>query len=403
MQTRFATSCNHLRMWGLKGFKRWVFLGAVVTVVVLLAAAWLMRVEIIRTTLDPRVPFQTYKPPAAPDYAEARAWALLPGKPAEQTLPADVFFIGPTTYDGGEHWNAPWHDEEALRLTRRVMLPNYAGPFARVGRVFAPHYRQASLYSHLNLREDARRARRFAYADVLAAFRVWRRTQDAGRPLVVVGVEQGGLLADRLVREEIAPDRDLLARLAGVYLIETVVPAEAYGESATIPACWMRAQARCAVAWATPRERSAREMLKRSLVWDDRGFLVELGERPALCVNPLLGARSDAPAPDKDNLGAAVATGFEWNERPAFLQRQVAARCVEGVLDVSRPRSQVFKPARSWADRLKVPPYNLFYLDLEVDAQARVSALIGRDAYPKAAPPIETSIQVRPSPVNRID
>jgi 23S rRNA (pseudouridine1915-N3)-methyltransferase len=39
----------------------------------------------------------------------------------------------------------------------------------------------------------------------------------------------------------------------------------------------------------------------------------------------------------------------------------------------------------------------------EVDAQARVSALIGRDAYPKAAPPIETSIQVRPSPVNRID
>jgi hypothetical protein len=390
-------------MWGLQGFKRWVFLGAVVTIVLLLAAAWLMRVEIIRTTLDPKVPFQTYKPPGAPDYAEARAWALLPDQKPDPALPADVFFIGPTTYDGGDHWNSPWRDHEAWRLTLRAMLPNYAGPFARVGRVFAPHYRQASLYSHLTLREDARSARQFAYADVLAAFRVWRRTHDTGRPLVVVGVEQGGLLADRLVREEITPDVDLRARLAGVYLIETIVAADQYAEGATVPACRLRAQAGCVVAWATPGERSARELLQRSLVWNDRGRLVDLADRPALCVNPLLGARSDAPASDKENLGAAVATGFEWNERPAFLQRQVGARCVGGVLEVGKPRSRVFKPARGWADRLKVPPYNLFYLDLEVDAQARVSALIGRDAYPKAAPPIETSIQVRPSPVNRID
>ena len=403
MQTRFATSCNSVRMWGLKGFKRWVFLGAVITVAVLLAAAWLMRVEIIRSTLDPRVPFQTYTPPGAADYTETRAWALFPDAKVEPALPADVFFIGPTTYNGGDHWNSPWRDEDAWRLTRRAMLPNYAGPFARVGRVFAPHYRQASLYSHLTLRDDARSARVFAYTDVLTAFRVWRQAHDTGRPLVVVGIEQGGLLADRLVREEIAPDARLRGRLAGVYLIESIVPADRYGEGAPLPACRTRAQARCVVAWATPRERSARELLERSLVWNDRGQLVELGGRAALCVNPLLGARSDAPAPDRDNLGAAVATGFEWNERPAFLQRQVGAQCVGGVLDVGKPKSNVFKPARSWADRLKVPPYNLFYLDLEVDAQARVSALVGRDAYPKGAPPIETSIPVRPSPINRID
>lgn len=390
-------------MWGLKGFKRWVFLGAVITVALLLAAAWLMRVEIIRTTLDPRVPFQTYRPPGAADYAEARAWALYPDAAAAPALPADVFFIGPTTYNGGDHWNSPWRDEDAWRLTRRAMLPNYAGPFARVGRVFAPHYRQASLYSHLTLREDARSARVFAYTDVLAAFRVWRRTHDTGRPLVVVGIEQGGLLADRLVREEIVPDAGLRARLAGVYLIETIVPADAFGPGSAVPACSMRAEAGCVVAWATPRERSAREVLDRSLVWNSRGRLVDLGDRAALCVNPLLGARSDAPATDSANLGAAVATGFGWNERPAFLQRQVGARCVGGVLEVSKPRSRVFKPARRWADRLKVPPYNLFYLDLEVDAQARVSALVGRDAYPRPAPPIETSITVRGSPINRID
>jgi hypothetical protein len=396
-------SCNHPPMLGLKGFKRWIFLGAVLLVAILLAVAWFMRVEIIRTTLDPRVPFQTYKPPRAPNYAEARAWALPIVKAPSAALPADVFFIAPTTYDGGEHWNAPFRDQDARKLLNRVMLPNYAGPFARVGRVFAPNYRQASLYSQLTLREDARSARRFAYGDVLAAFRYWKANHDTGRPLIVVGVEQGGLLADRLVREEIAADPALRGRLAGVYLIETIVPAAAYGEGAAIPACWMRSQARCAVAWATAREGGARERLERSLVWNSRWQLVELLGQPALCVNPLLGARTDAPAPDRENLGAAVATGFGWDERPAFLQRQVGARCVGGVLDVGKPRSKVFKPARGWADRLKAPPYNLFYLDIETDAQARVSALLGRDAFPKAAPPIRTSIAVKPSPVNRID
>lgn len=390
-------------MLGLKGFKRWIFLGVVLAAIVLALGAWVFRVDIIRTTLDPKVPFQTYQPPGAPDYSRDKSWAISIDPRPPASLPADVFFIHPTTYDGGEHWNGPYRDKDARRLLTRVMLPNYAGPFARVGRLFAPHYRQASLYSQLTLREDARSARRFAYGDVLEAFRYWRKHHDIGRPLVIVGVEQGGLLADRLVREEIATDPALKSRLAGVYLIETVVPAEDFAEGAAVPACWMRDQAGCVVAWATPRNGDARELLSRALVWNDRGLLVDLGDRKALCVNPLTGGIGDAPASDRDNLGAANATGLEWGAQPGFLKRQVGARCVNGVLEVTKPRSDAFKAAGGWADRLKLPPYNLFYADLEADARARVSALLGHDAYPKAAAPIEVSIAVRPSPVNRID
>ncbi len=390
-------------MWGLKGYKRWIFLGVVLVAAILAAAAWVLRVDIIRTALDPKVPFQTYTPPGAPDYGTPQAWAIAvdPNPPA--ALPADVFFIHPTTYDGGEHWNGPYRDQAARRQLTRVMLPNYAGPYARVGRIFAPHYRQASLYSQLTLREDARSARRFAYEDVRAAFRYWRDHYDGGRPLVIVGVEQGGLLAARLLREEVAANPALKSRLAGAYLIETVVPADEYGAQAAVPACWMRSQARCVVAWATRGDVDGKERLSRALVWNDRDLLVDLRDRPALCVNPLLGARSDAPAPDKDNLGAVNATGLEWGARPGLLRRQVGARCVDGLLEVSKPKSSAFKAAGGWADRLKVPPYNLFYGDLEADAQARVSTLLGRDAYPKAAPPIETSIAIQPSPIHRID
>ncbi len=86
------------------------------------------------------------------------------------------------------------------------MLPNYAGPFARVGRIFAPRYRQASLYTALTQREDAREARRFAYGDVRAAWLTFRARYDHGRPLVLVGVEQGGQLTARLLADEIAKD-----------------------------------------------------------------------------------------------------------------------------------------------------------------------------------------------------
>ena len=37
--------------------------------------------------------------------------------------------------------------------------------------------------------------------------------------------------------------------------------------------------------------------------------------------------------------------------------------------------SGAFKPTGSWADRRKVPGYNLFYADIEADALARVAAL----------------------------
>ena len=87
------------------------------------------------------------------------------------------------------------------------MAPNYVGPFVSIGRVFAPRYRQASLYTLMTLRDDAREARRFAYGDVAQAFRYYVAHYNQGRPFVIVGVEQGGTLATRLIAEEVAAGR----------------------------------------------------------------------------------------------------------------------------------------------------------------------------------------------------
>lgn len=355
-------------------------LGVAAAAGVLLWAAWHYFEDIRRTWLDPGLPYQTYDPPPAPDYRRGDAWALLPAaaEPRPGDPPVDVFFVHPTTYDGGGDWNAPIDHRGAAERLEEVMLPNYAGPFERVGRVFAPRYRQASLYSFLTLRDDARDARAFAYNDVLQAFRHWRRTWDRGRPLILVGADQGGALVARLLAEQVEPVPGLRERLAAVYLIETVVPADQHGAGARTPACTAREQAGCVVAWrsAPAADSAARaRILDRALVWGGGGMLINLGRRPALCVNPLLGRTGSELAPSRLNTGAANATGLERGVRPAFLAHQVSARCEDGLLRVSRPESPSLRPSLDWADRRRAPPYNVFWADLEADALRRSAAM----------------------------
>ena len=362
-----------------------------VAIVLAIAAVLIWRDDILGALLDPKIPYAVYRRPPAADYSRADAWALLPGRtndtPAPNASPAaDVFFVHPTTFDGGDNWNGPIADRRSRALLAKVMLPNYAGPFAANARVFAPRYRQASLYTSLSLFDDAVEARVFAYGDIATAFRYFLDHLNAGRPFIIVGVEQGGLLAARLVRDAVAPDPHLLGRLVAVYLIETIVPAQDYGAAAAVPACQSRNQARCTVGWASVRRGDfvrAQRLVGRALVWNDRDELVGLAGRPALCVNPLLGAVGDADAPARLNRGAANATGMEWGATPGFMVRQVGAQCVAGILRVTKPRSASLRPAGGWAAHRRVAGYNLFYADLQADSRARILAWFAQ-AQPKA-------------------
>lgn len=385
--------------------RRWLTYAGIAFGVVVLVAAFVFRDDILRTSLDPKVPFQTYEPPPAPDYGRREAWALLPTTPAVWTAaepPADVFFVSPTTYEGGRHWNSPIGEAKSDRYFRRVIAPNYAGPFVRVGRIFAPRYRQASLYTLLTLRDDARDARKFAYDDVARAFRAFRDRYSKGRPFVIVGVEQGATMAARLIAEEIMPNADLKRRMAAAYLIEGVVSDDAPPG----PPCATPRQTGCVAAWVSAFEgdlERGQDIQDRSLIWAAGEQLENLKPHRPLCFNPLLGAVSNAVAPARLNVGAANATGLEWGARPAFLTRQVGAHCENGVLRITRAKSQAFKATGSWADRQKAPGYNLFYADLEADAERRVKALLADPNLPKPAPPIVTSQAVATSPIKRID
>ena len=367
---------------------------------VLAAAAWWWRDAILQTALDPRVPFQTYRPPPAPDYARPESWALLPaaaGDPQRGAPSADIFFVHPTTFEGGRDWNAAVDDPRAARLLSDAMLPNYAAPFARAGRVWAPRYRQASLYAQLTLRDDAREARSFAYGDVQRAFSAMLARAGGGRPFVIVGVEQGALLAERLALAA-ASDPDLRSRLAAVYLVGAPVPVESHAPGSALPPCRSRDEAGCVVAYtqAAFALDGPDHVLDRALAWTSAGELEPLGRRPALCVDPLTGSVDRPAAPERANLGAANATRLEWGARPALLAHQVEARCEAGLLRTSRPRAPSLRRRGGWAQRLEAPPFNLFWADLEADSVARVAAW-ARGGRPLA--PIGRSVTVEAAPL----
>ena len=287
--------------------------------------------------------------------------------------PAAIFFLHSTTFDGGKDWNGPIGDADADAYLERVVIPNYAGPFARAGGITLPRYRQASLYTRLTLRDDARDARAFAYGDALAAFDAWLADHQSG-PLVLAGVEQGGELIDRLVRERVARDPALRARVVAVYLIDVIVAADNLAPA--VPACATATNIGCVVGWSQvgdQNEGAAHRRLRRALVWDDAGRLVDLENRTPLCVNPVSGAASEAAVSPRLHHGAANATGLEWGVRPAFIDRAVATQCRHGILRHTELTTESFKEVGDWADRRKARPYNLFYADIEEDVERRLN------------------------------
>ena len=353
-----------------------LLLAVILPLLLIAAGVYAYRDDINLTLLDPKVPFQVYRPPPAPDYALARSWALLPAAGPAASGDADVFFIHPTTYDGGRQWLGDVADPEIRRAVARDALPNYAGPFRSIGPVYAPLYRQASLYALLTpQRTDALEAQAFAYEDVRRAFLHFIALREARRPFVLVGVEQGGLIASRLLRDEIQARPDLRQALAAAYLIETREPADEHAPGAPIPACERPGQHGCVAAWASVEglDLDRMDRLRGAVVWRRRR-LVALEDRASLCFNPLLGGAGETAAPARANLGAANATALEWGARPAFLPHQVGAQCRNGLLIVTRPRSATLREDRRWIHRFAAPGRNLFYADIEADVQRRLAA-----------------------------
>ncbi len=388
---------------------RALWAAAAVFVLLLSIAAFIYRDDLFASFMDPGEPFQTYKPPAAPNYDSVGAWISLPGdetRPSQDRGDADIFVVTPTTYWGGSDWVAPQDNAAVKARTERIIAPNYVSPYKLGGRVFAPKYRHASLYSFMTNRDDAREAQDFAYSDVARAFDFFLMRNPPERPIVLMGHGQGGLHVQRLLAEYFQGDRK--ARLAAAYIIDHPTPIALFdGPLSQTPPCETDIQTGCVVSFGafTPNQTVAAQRFVSGTLAFAGDRLFRVGDKPILCINPLLWAQSEDYAPARLHAGAVAAEGLGPNDFPAPISKQFGARCEDGVLAIDKPKSRSFRRRAQFGGRFKTAPFNLFYEDLRLNIIARTEALIMTGTIPRLAPALDDleEVDILDSPVTPTD
>ncbi|MBL4870695.1 MAG: DUF3089 domain-containing protein, partial [Robiginitomaculum sp.] len=377
---------------------------AIFWAVLIVLASWFTRDSAFQTIYDPRQPFQTYNPAPALDYTAAKSWLIRPDQKQDpvEIEGGDIFVVYPTLYLGADHWNAPTNNIKVINKLQRIALPNFIMPFASSGRLYAPIYRQAALYSFLNYtRDDSKSAQRLAYRDVKRAFDVFLRENPPERPIILVGYGQGGLHIQKLMGEYF--QGSLHAKLAAAYVIDHPLPIDVFENAlAKLHPCESKFDIHCVISFGAfaPNEKRRMHLYhNKTNVWD-RHKLITVQGRPLLCTNPLLWTRSEDYAPAKLHLGGVSAEGLGVDMLPSPSTQQTGAQCQDGLMMIDKPKQKSLRRPSRFGGKFRTPPSNLFYEDLRVDAARRVQTLIQTNILPKLAPVLNMqTIEIEESPV----
>jgi len=373
-----------------------------------LIIAYIYRDDIFQTIQDPRQPFQTYTKPAAPIYSLEESWLSIPDitdDPFNHSSAGDVFVVVPSVYRGGKHWVLPSDDLKRKSKLQRIVRPNYVAPYGTAGRLFAPYYRQASLYSFMTTREDARKAHDFAYQDVKRAFSYFLKYSPPERPIILVGHNQGASHVQRLLADFF--QGSLKDRLASAYVIDYPLPLDLFESTlSNLSPCETETDVNCLNAFGAfmPKDDViAKRFVSRLLVHDGTDYTSVEG-RPLLCNNPLLWNRSNDYAPQRLHLGGVAAEGLGPDMTPAPKPKQVGVQCEDGILYVDKPKSRSFNRPFQFGSKFRTIPSNLFYEDLRINAEKRVQSLLSNGKLPTRVKKIDDLdvIDIVDSPVTPI-
>lgn len=334
-----------------------------------------------------------------PDYAQASSWAALPGKPSPADfVPAgvaappadrgvDVFFIHPTGYMHGYDWNSPLDANSMTEENTEWMMANQASAYNGCCNVYAPRYREASIFRYMGAPPDiAGKAMDFAYADVVRAFDYFLANYSKGRPFIIASHSQGTGHGLRLVQEKI-DGTPLAQRMVAAYLIGNRISDKDIAGLHTVHACNGPTDTGCIIHWAT---------------FGDGGG-PDAGAFPdkLLCVNPLSWLRDGPRAPASAHQGGVPQSGrfsiqmwgkdapkgIEFKPLSAPVKAWTWAECRNGLLYVADQAGGPFDGLSLGNKNYHGLDYPLFQMDIRLNAEARVAAYLKAHATATAAGP----------------
>ena len=297
---------------------------------------------------------------AAPlNYANPTNWAALPThqnnsmqtptaklKNRQSKAKADVFYIYPTVYEGIFSKNANVTDAIYRKNVSQLLLPLQASALNNVGKIYAPYYRQMSLWVYLRSEKTQKEAFNVAYNDVQSAFLYYLKHDNHGRPLFILSHSQGSQIAVRLLQEDYQ-QYHLKKILVAAYIIGERIGTNTFQ---LLKPCKNATQINCFVTWATVLKGGKTQLL----TGDPKG--------DPICINPLSWKMDDIKVSSKQYLG-----GIPDSFNKIKIQ-QVNAKCNQGLLYID-PAPKGFSHD---GNDYHVSDIGLFYLNLRQNAAHRL-------------------------------
>lgn len=304
-------------------------------------------------------------------YAQAENWAYLP---TGETGEADVFFVAPTVYVGGdeEQFNMSLENEQD-KANFLGAINMEKGIYDADTRFFAPYYRQASLTDYLLPKDELEERLSAAYEDVRDAFAYYLEHYNDGQPIILAGFSQGADMSLRLLKEFFA-DEALDDQLVACY----------------------------AIGWRiTEQEMEEYPHLRFASGEDDTGVIIAFNSEaesitqsnmiPAgvrtLAINPLNWKTDSTPADKTPNKGACF-LDYEGNillEVPQLTGAYIDG--TRGALKVTDVSPEDYPPVIDTfeAGIYHIYDYQFFYRNLQHNVGVRLDAYLAAHAQDAAA------------------
>jgi hypothetical protein len=335
----------------------------------------------------PPLPFNPDDAVAAPDYASEQNWAALPTSndladmtpvgsiAAEQgQAPVDVFFVHPTGFLKGSSWTFSMDPDTSTEENTQAMMANLASVYNGCCNVYAPRYRQASIFSYVSndetIREDVLG---FAYQDVERAFEYFLTHFNQGRPFILASHSQGTHHSIRLLRDKIAGSV-LKERMVAAYIIGGGLTKSQFDEMPSISLCDSATQTGCAIHWDT---------FSVAMMEDHE-------DTDIVCTNPLSWKLDGGLAEKSKHRGAVAGSGefhmafsgddasrgVQFNPLGEPLSNFVEAQCKGGRLYITDQLNTRFGGHGGMRGTYHNLDYPMFHMDIRENAKLRTAAFL---------------------------
>jgi len=167
-----------------------------------------------------------------------------------------------------------------------VVERNQVAAFEHEGRIFIPHYRQASLASFLDTdTAELKEALNLAYTDVRRAFLHYLKEWNDGRPFILASHSQGSRHAFQIL-QEFVDTTEIFKQLVAAYIPGMPMSTQQLALFDTMTICENRTQTGCLVSWMSVDNRGQEVPGEKRYV-EINGKMVSAQDLDFVCTNPI--------------------------------------------------------------------------------------------------------------------